>query len=53
MISRGDLAVFLTRPISALILGVGFLALVGPFLIRTLRPLTRRRAARDLPASSK
>ncbi len=32
MISRGDLMVFLTRPISATILAVGVLAMLGPFL---------------------
>ena len=31
MISRGDLTIFLVRPISALILAVGVLALIGPF----------------------
>ena len=47
MISRGDLTVFLTRPISAMILAVGILALIGPFLLRPLRGLIRRKPAAD------
>jgi putative tricarboxylic transport membrane protein len=50
MISRGDLTVFLVRPISALILAVGVLALIGPFLLKTLRPLIRRNSAQEQPA---
>jgi putative tricarboxylic transport membrane protein len=50
MISRGDLAVFVSRPISAVILGVGLLALVGPPVVRSLLRLTRRAAARQRAA---
>jgi putative tricarboxylic transport membrane protein len=51
MISRGDLGIFLARPISAVILGVGLLALIGPVVIRNLLRLTRREAARERPAA--
>ena len=44
MISRGDLAVFLTRPISGTILFVGVLVLVGPILIAWIRPLISRKS---------
>ena len=37
MISRGDLGIFVTRPISAAILAVGVLAMVGPFLFKFIR----------------
>jgi putative tricarboxylic transport membrane protein len=45
MISRGDLAVFVSRPISAAILAVGALAVAAPALVRLLKPATRRAAA--------
>jgi putative tricarboxylic transport membrane protein len=50
MISRGDLTVFLVRPISAMILAVGVLALIGPILLKTLRPLVRGNKAQGQPA---
>jgi putative tricarboxylic transport membrane protein len=37
MISKGDLAVFVTRPISALLLAVGLLVMILPSLIAALR----------------
>jgi putative tricarboxylic transport membrane protein len=46
MISRGDLAIFLTRPISATILAVGFLVLAGPVVIAALKPLFQRDTGR-------
>jgi putative tricarboxylic transport membrane protein len=52
MISRGDLTIFVSRPISGAILGVGLLALIGPVVIRNLLRLTRREAARERPAGS-
>jgi putative tricarboxylic transport membrane protein len=36
-ISEGDLAVFVTRPISAALLGAALLALVAPLLLRHRR----------------
>ena len=50
MISRGDLTVFLVRPISAMILAVGVLALIGPILLKTLRPPVRGNKAQGQPA---
>ncbi len=44
MIGRGDLMVFLNRPISATILMVGVLALVGPFLFDRIKPLVLRKS---------
>jgi putative tricarboxylic transport membrane protein len=42
MISRGDLSVFVNRPIAGTILLVGVLALLGPTLIAWIRPLFKR-----------
>jgi TctA family transporter len=50
MISRGDLTVFLVRPISAMILAVGVLALIGPILLKTLRPPVRGKGSQGQPA---
>ena len=44
MISRGDLSVFVNRPISGTILAVGAIVLVSPLLIAWTRPLLRRKA---------
>jgi len=43
MISRGDLSVFVDRPISGTILAVGAIALVAPVLIAWIKPLFRRK----------
>jgi putative tricarboxylic transport membrane protein len=42
MISRGDLSVFLSRPISGTILAVGAIVLVAPLLIAASKPLFKR-----------
>jgi putative tricarboxylic transport membrane protein len=44
MISRGDLAVFLSRPISGSILLFGALVLIGPLLIAWIKPLLKAKA---------
>ena len=44
MISRGDLSVFLSRPISGTILAVGAIVLVAPLLIAASKPLFKRGA---------
>jgi len=43
MISRGDLSVFLSRPISGTILLVGAIVLAAPLLIAWIKPLIRRK----------
>jgi putative tricarboxylic transport membrane protein len=43
MISRGDLWVFVSRPISGTILAVGVLVLVAPLAIACARPLFKNR----------
>jgi putative tricarboxylic transport membrane protein len=47
MISRGDLSVFLTRPISGTILLVGAIVLVAPLLISWIRPFFSRESQGD------
>ncbi|TFG43424.1 MAG: hypothetical protein E4H48_02425 [Syntrophobacterales bacterium] len=42
MISRGDLSIFLNRPIAGTILLVGVLVLLGPILIAWIKPLIIR-----------
>ena len=42
MISRGDLSVFLIRPISGTILAIGAIVLVAPLLIAWIKPMLRR-----------
>ncbi|HBB17907.1 MAG: transporter [Syntrophus sp. RIFOXYC2_FULL_54_9] len=44
MISRGDLSVFLKRPISGTILLIGAIVLVAPLLIAWIKPLISRKA---------
>jgi len=41
MISRGDLSVFVNRPISGTILAVGAIVLVAPLLIALFKPLLK------------
>jgi putative tricarboxylic transport membrane protein len=43
MISRGDLSVFLSRPISATILLLGAIVLVAPLMIAWIKPLVSRK----------
>ena len=43
MISRGDLSIFLTRPISGTILVVGAITLAAPLLLAWIKPLLSRR----------
>jgi TctA family transporter len=43
MISRGDLSVFLNRPISGTILLFGAIVLVAPLLIAWIKPLISRK----------
>jgi putative tricarboxylic transport membrane protein len=42
MISRGDLWVFVSRPISGTILAIGAIVLVAPVLIAWIKPLLKR-----------
>lgn len=44
MISRGDLTVFISRPISTTILCIGLLALFGPMLISGVRSIVNRKS---------
>jgi putative tricarboxylic transport membrane protein len=44
MISRGDLSIFLSRPISATIILFGAIVLVAPLLIAWIKPLINRKA---------
>jgi putative tricarboxylic transport membrane protein len=43
MISRGDLSIFLSRPISATIILFGAIVLVAPLLIAWIKPLINRK----------
>ena len=51
MISRGNLGVFVTRPISGTILAVGAMVVVLPALFRAVRWMARRRAAVEVETS--
>ncbi|MEW6720817.1 MAG: tripartite tricarboxylate transporter permease [Thermodesulfobacteriota bacterium] len=51
MINRGDLTVFLTRPISATILAVGAFALVVPSLIAWIWPRVTSKSGEAVPGS--
>ena len=44
MISRGDLSLFFSRPISGSILLFGALVLIGPLLIAWIKPLLKAKA---------
>lgn len=47
MISRGDLTIFLVRPIAGAILSIGLLALLAPILIARVKPLIMRKPWRS------